>query len=57
MLTGKVGGNDREGKNFVPIAAAKHSLAGRMQLVDWGAQPPRLLFGAPRAERGRCDKY
>ena len=21
-----------------------------MQLVFWGAQPPRLLFGAPRAE-------
>ena len=26
-------------------------------LVLWGAQPPRLLFGAPRAERERVEEY
>ncbi|PYK61378.1 MAG: hypothetical protein DME21_09315 [Verrucomicrobia bacterium] len=25
-------------------------LAGTIQSEEWGAQPPRLLFGAPRAE-------
>jgi hypothetical protein len=30
--------------------------AGTMQLHSWGAQPPRLQFGAPRAEHLRRGK-
>ena len=34
-----------------------HASAVIMQLIFWGAQPPRLLFGAPRAEHERVGRH